>query len=103
MLLAQNQPAMRLASGPESARNRAAAEAVLNSDNAPAAADAAESAAEGENGPWRGWMNDHEGVPTASGPESARNEAAARAAISGESSAPAAEPISSEPQNIHFN
>ncbi len=92
------------ASGPESARNRAAAEAVLNSDNAPAAADAAaESAAEGENGPWRGWMNDHEGVPTASGPESARNEAAARAAISGESSAPAAEPVSSEPQNIHFN
>lgn len=92
------------ASGPESARNRAAAEAVLNSDNAPAAADtAAESAAEGENGPWRGWMNDHEGVPTASGPESARNEAAARAAISGESSAPAAETVSSEPQNIHFN
>ena len=93
------------ASGPESARNRAAAEAVLNSDNAPEAA--AESAAEGENGPWQGWMNDHKGVPTASGPESARNEAAARAAISGESSAPAsapaAEPVSSEPQNIHFN
>ena len=72
--------------------------------NAPASASG--TAAEGQSGSWvdnmSGWMEDVEAPATnASGPESARNEAAARAAISGESSASAPAPAS-EPQNIHF-
>ena len=97
------------ASGPESARNRAAAQAAMDSAEAAANAPASASstAAEGQSGSWvdnmSGWMEDVEAPATnASGPESARNEAAARAAISGESSASAPAPAS-EPQNIHFN
>lgn len=95
------------ASGPESARNRAAAEAVLDSDatvEGEGAADAAASSAEG-NGPWQGWMNDHETTGAASGPESARNEAAARAAVG----QPRGATTTTEPSNnsgaqyIHFN
>ena len=97
------------ASGPDSMRTQTAAATAVAS--APAAANAPASAsstaAEGQSGSWvdnmSGWMEDVEAPATnASGPESARNEAAARAAISGESSASAPAPAS-EPQNIHFN
>lgn len=97
------------ASGPDSMRTQTAAATAVASataaDNAPASASS--TAAEGQSGSWvdnmSGWMEDVEAPATnASGPESARNEAAARAAISGESSASAPAPAS-EPQNIHFN
>ena len=97
------------ASGPDSMRTQTAAATAVASATAAANAPASASstAAEGQSGSWvdnmSGWMEDVEAPATnASGPESASNEAAARAAISGESSASAPAPAS-EPQNIHFN